>query len=118
MANVAMQTAPCGSTAMHGVRSDDDGAELLAPNGKVAVLRNRRYVGYLIHEADNGKERNTREMVYFDVQMLRGAYEIIPQEKCPQPHKRDLNKQYHCLHEINVCESRTTKGKRCQLFTL
>lgn len=93
--------------------------EYRAPNGRVAVMVDGKWAGYMCDDTGGSRGRGSREMALFHVEELPGgvlkATYVGP---IPRPHKKELNKRLHHDRAISFFVTTTDSGDRCQLFTL
>lgn len=105
----------CGRAAQHGQKAHDDSEERRAPNGRLAVLVEGEWAGYLMSD---GRGTGGKTMVLFHVEVLASkALKITYLRDCPKTEKRKLEKLIHHEREVTSIEALTDSGDRCQLFT-
>ncbi len=108
------------SGEMNHVRltNEENADEQRAPNGKLAVLVNGKWVGFVYDESGGSRGNASREMVYFTVDQSNGGLRVVRGEKVTGKWKRVISKQKYAQGGVNYFEARTVCGDRCHLFTL
>ncbi len=110
------EIGPSPRATQHREKVHDDSGERLAPNGRIAVLVDALWAGYLISGDDRGT--GSKSMCLFNVEVLASkGLKITYVRDCPKPDKRKLEKLIHHEREVISIEAMTESGDRCQLFT-
>ncbi len=104
-------------SVVHAAPSDGS-EERVAPNGRIAVLVDGKWAGYLYEESGGTCGRGSKTVVLFEVEHVGAGLKISRAFDCPSKHKKALGKQIHYDKTISFVDGRTTSGERCQLFTL
>jgi len=94
-----------------------EGEEIRAPNGRVVVLVDGFWTGYLL--AGDGCETSGKSMCLFEVSDAgNGKLRVHCRSDCPKKDKLRLNREIYHEKKIKSFDALTDAGDRCQLFTL
>ncbi len=115
MAHAVRRTEPDSKELL----TQSEGDERRAPNGRIAVLVNGMWAGFLCEDGGGSRGGSGRDMAVFDVEelpekQLRATFRASITGK----DKRSLSKRFHHDQDIKLYAATTPSGDRCQLFTL
>ncbi len=115
MAQSALQGSGLANDSADSGTESEEG-ELRAPNGRLAVLVENLWVGYVIDEAESGRG-NSRTMVLFHV-VFSGSTPVAQFiRECPGIWKKKISKEIFSARSIVSIDARLVGGTTCQLFT-
>jgi hypothetical protein len=94
----------------------DESEERIAPNGRIAVLVDGLWAGFLLIDQDRGPPQ--RQMSLFDVTEGSKGLSASYVRDCPSAHKKTISKKIYGERVVQSYRASTTKGEICELFTL